>query len=106
MKINIKPISVNACWQGRRFKTPKYKTYEKELLYKLKSYKIPKGKLLINITFGVSSKLMDWDNPIKPFQDVLQKKYGFNDRDVYCAIVEKKDSSEGRRIYRILHCAL
>ena len=23
-KVSIKPLSVNQCWQGKRFKTPKY----------------------------------------------------------------------------------
>jgi Holliday junction resolvase RusA-like endonuclease len=79
-KIKIKPLSVNECWQGKRFKTPKYKSYEIELLYLL-----PKLKLSppydINVTFGMSA-LSDIDNPIKPFLDILQKKYGINDRDV------------------------
>ena len=35
MKINIKPLSVNKAWQGKRFKTKKYKAFETELLLKL-----------------------------------------------------------------------
>ena len=90
MKINIKPLSVNQCWQGKRFKTPKYKSYEFELLLLLKSnLSIPKGRLSLSITFGLSSKLNDIDNGLKPFIDVLQKKYGFNDRDIYKLEVEK-----------------
>jgi len=95
MRINIKPLSVNQVWQGKRFKTPKYKAYEKELLLKLKPMEVPEGKLLLNITFGLSSKNADWDNPIKPFQDVLQIKYGFNDRRVYKGVIEKVDVKKG-----------
>ena len=40
MKIEIKPLSINKCFQGRRFKTNDYKNYEKELLLKLP--KLPK----------------------------------------------------------------
>jgi hypothetical protein len=32
MKIQIKPMSVNIAFQGRRFKTPLYKKYEKDLM--------------------------------------------------------------------------
>lgn len=56
---------------------------------------VPEGKLLLNITFGLSSKNADWDNPIKPFQDVLQIKYGFNDRRVYKGVIEKVDVKKG-----------
>lgn len=83
LKIDIKPISVNQCWQGRRFKTPKYKHYESELILKLPKIDVPKSKLFIKIEFGFSNKLSDIDNPLKPFLDILQKKYSINDRDVY-----------------------
>lgn len=95
MKIDIKPISINQCWQGRRFKTKKYKDFEKELLLKLPAFEIPPGKLTLVINFGLSSKNSDWDNPIKPFQDILQKKYNFNDRMIYKAIVSKIDVKKG-----------
>lgn len=95
MIIKIKPLSVNQCWQGRRFKTKLYKSFEIELLSKLKPLEVPAGKLQIFIKFGLSSKNADWDNPIKPFQDILQKKYGFNDRNVYKAVVEKVDVKKG-----------
>ena len=95
MIIHIKPISVNECWKGRRFKTDKYKSYERELLYKLKNIDIPEGKLCLTVTWGLSSKNADWDNPIKPFQDILQLKYGFNDRWIYRGIIEKVDVKKG-----------
>ena len=37
----------------------------------------------IDIEFGFTSKLSDIDNPVKCFVDILQKKYGINDKDVY-----------------------
>ena len=83
MKIDIKPLSVNQCWRGRRFKTPKYKAYEKELLLKLPNIKIPNPPFEVYSEFGFSSASSDLDNPIKPLQDILQKKYGFNDKDIY-----------------------
>lgn len=96
MRINIKPLSVNQCWKGKRFKTPKYKSYEQELLFRLKKYKLPQPPFEIHFKFGFSSKLSDWDNPVKPLQDILQKKYGFDDRDIFRAIVEKEIVKKGQ----------
>ncbi len=46
VKIKIKALSINRCFQGRRFKHRKTsKVYEEELLYKLKPYKIPEGNI-------------------------------------------------------------
>ena len=82
IELNIKPLSVNKCWQGKRFKTPAYKSYEKHLLLILKPLKLPEPPYKINYEFGFSSKLADIDNPVKPFQDILCKKYGFDDRSI------------------------
>lgn len=87
--LQLKPLSVNECWQGRRFKTDKYLAYEIAALLMLPQIKLPPPPYEIYLTFGVSNSLSDWDNPVKPFQDILQKKYGFNDREVLRATVEK-----------------
>ena len=86
----IKPLSVNKCWQGKRFKTKEYKVYETELLYTLPNLTLPKPPYSVYFEFGFSNKASDWDNPVKPLQDILQKKYGFNDKDIYKAAVVKK----------------
>ena len=99
VKIKIKPISVNSCWQGRRFKNKNYLIWEKSLLNLLPAtLKIPKKrKLQIKIEFGLSSKLSDLDNPIKPTLDVLEKKYpDFSDRNVYQMIVHKVIVPKGK----------
>jgi len=95
VKVNIKPLSINACFQGKRFKTPKYKSYERELLFILKPYNVPKGNLKVSLTFGLSSKLADLDNPVKAFIDILQKRYLFNDRDIYEMNLKKVDVKKG-----------
>lgn len=97
----IKPLSVNECWQGRRFKTPAYKAYEKELLYTLPQKKIPPPPYRISFEFGFSSSLNDWDNPIKPLQDILQKKYNFNDKEVFSAMVSKELVKKGQEYFRV-----
>ena len=88
MRIDIKPLSVNQAWQGKRFKTPAYKQYERDVLLLLRPMKIPEGFLEISLVWGFSSMASDWDNPIKPFQDILQKKYNFDDNRIKKAVVE------------------
>lgn len=84
MILNIKALSVNQAWQGRRFKTNKYKAFEKEMLFVLPNLKIKfKGDLKVTIHYGFSSKLSDIDNPTKLVLDILCKKYGFDDRQIY-----------------------
>lgn len=63
--INIKPLSVNEAWQGRRFKTEKYKLYQDTLLWLLPKMKIPEPPYEIHFKFEFSNSLSDWDNPVK-----------------------------------------
>jgi Holliday junction resolvase RusA-like endonuclease len=96
IKLNIKPLSVNKAWQGKRFKTPLYKSYETKMLLMLpKSIgKIP-DQIEVNITFGFSNKSSDIDNGVKPFLDLLQKKYRFNDSQIYRLNIHKVLTDKG-----------
>ena len=100
IKINIKPLSVNQVWQGKRFKTPKYKAYEKELMYTLPSIKLPEPPYSVYYEFGFSSAASDIDNPIKPLQDVLQKRYGFDDKHIHEMIVRKFKVKKGEEYFK------
>lgn len=82
-KINIKPLSVNDAWQGKRFKTPEYKKFERDVILMLSRQNIPSGELSLAFEFGFSSVLSDYDNPIKPVQDIISGYYGFNDNRIY-----------------------
>lgn len=88
--VHIKPLSVNVAWQGKRFKTPAYKQYEHDVLLMLPSLKLPKAPYKLTLTFGFSNKASDLDNPVKLISDILQKKYSFNDKDIYQLIVNKE----------------
>jgi len=95
IQIHTKPLSVNEAWQGRRFKSKKYKAYEQELMLLLpNSYEIPEGDLCVKYEFGLN-KMADWDNPVKPLQDILQKKYNFDDRRIIKAEVVKNVVKKG-----------
>lgn len=96
-EVKIKPMTVNQAWQGRRFKTPKYKAWREQISFMLPPViEIPKGRMMLVVTFGVSSKLSDMDNLLKPFIDALQDKYGFNDRQIYVGLVAKVDVPKGQ----------
>jgi len=97
IEIRVKPMSVNKAWQGKRFKTKDYKFYEMEVMSLLPPfYDIPAGELRAYYEFGVSNVLSDWDNPVKPIQDILQSKYGFNDRFIMEATVKKVVVKKGK----------
>jgi Holliday junction resolvase RusA-like endonuclease len=95
-RINIKPLTVNRAYQGRRFRTPELLAYQQELAYRLPKIEVPKGKLDVSYVFGVSSRNSDLDNCVKAFQDALAEQYGFNDRDVYRMEVEKQIVPKGK----------
>lgn len=94
--IRLKPLSVNEAWQGQRFKTQKYKDYEQDCFITMFNGEAPKGvPLRVVLTFGVSNKASDIDNPIKPILDILQKKYGFNDKDIWELNITKELIKKG-----------
>ena len=89
-KLNEKPLSVNETWQGKRFKTPIYKSYEETILLSMPKAKIEIEQMLrIEFFFGFSNKASDLDNPVKLLLDIAQKKYGFNDKNVFELNVRK-----------------
>jgi len=94
--INIKPLSVNEAWQGRRFKTNKYKMWLTELSFILPKIVIPEGKLKVTYELGFSNAQSDIDNPVKCLTDALQFKYGFNDKMIYKLEVEKVIVPKGK----------
>jgi len=95
IKINVKPLSVNQAWKGQRFKTDAYKDYERLLFRLLPPIDLPTPPFQVIFRFGFSSTLSDWDNPIKPLQDILQKKYGFDDKKIKRAVVDIESVEKG-----------
>lgn len=74
--IPIKPLSVNNCWQGRRFKTREYTQYQRDVSILLMPYRNKKyeGDVRVFIRWYLKSVLrMDIDNPCKPLLDILVK---------------------------------
>ena len=72
-KIDIKPLSVNEAFTGKRHRTKKYNQFKRDLLFLLPNIEVPDGDLFVQFEWGLSSKGSDIDNPLKPFIDVLQE---------------------------------
>lgn len=62
IRIDIKPLSVNEAWQGKRYKIKKYKQYENALHWLLPKITIPEPSYKIYFRFGFSNSLSDWEN--------------------------------------------
>lgn len=95
-KLNIKPLSLNHAYRGRRFSTPELKLYKRAIYLMAPKLKVEAGKLKIKLEFGVSNKGVDGDNLIKCVQDSLAEKYCFNDNRIYKWDVEKIDVPLGQ----------
>lgn len=89
-RVNIRPLSVNEAYKGRRFDTDKKKAFVNSLLWMLPKKVDTFDKMQINIKLGFKSGASDIDNHIKAFLDCLQKKYKFNDNRVYRMVLDKE----------------
>lgn len=100
-KINIKPMSINrrsTVVKGRIRKTEEWKKYMKFVVLQLPRssyFDCLEGQMKLDIVFGFSNRGADIDNPVKPFMDCLQSKYGFNDNQIYSLDVKKEIVKKG-----------
>src|SRR3990167_7810284 len=94
--ISVKPISVNECWQGRRFKTKKYDKFIIDMLRVMPKKEMITGSIKLEIKLHLKSLLRgDIDNFIKPLVDCIVKKGWIeDDRFIMLLEVEKIKSSE------------
>lgn len=99
-KLDIKPLSVNEAWRGKRFKTDKYNQFQNQMLLMLPNIEINSFKRL-KLVFGFSNLLADIDNPVKMTVDCLQKKYGINDRDLIYLELHKVKTEKGAEFIEI-----
>ena len=99
VRVNHKLLSVNKAWRGRRFKTPEYSQFERDILLMLPKIQVSKEKLKVSLIFAFSNKLMDIDNPCKLIIDIFQKKYGFNDSQIYELNIKKIIVEKGKEYF-------
>lgn len=94
-RVNIKPLSVNEAYRGRRFKTKEKVQYDRDVSIQLPRLEVLSGNLEVRYVFGVSSHGSDCDNLIKSFQDCLSACYGFNDNKIIKITAEKVYVAKG-----------
>lgn len=83
ISVDVKPLSVNKAWQGRRFKTDDYLCYENEVYFLLPNGEHVGGMVEIWYTFYLKNhKATDTSNLIKLLEDIMVKK-GLIDDDRY-----------------------
>jgi Holliday junction resolvase RusA-like endonuclease len=98
-EIEIKPLSVNQVWQGRRYKTEEYDEYIKDCLRLLPKRPIIKGFISVNLSFYLkNANRCDLDNLIKPLLDILKKRGYFQDDRYIQKIEAQKVKSDKNRI--------
>jgi Holliday junction resolvase RusA-like endonuclease len=100
----LKPLSINQAFCGKKVKTGLYRKYEAHLMRTLPSLSVPpEGPLELRVVVYYSNRGSDIDNCLKPFIDVLSKRYDFNDNRIYRlritkAIVKKGEENIAFRI--------
>jgi Holliday junction resolvase RusA-like endonuclease len=77
---------------GRIYASKDKKIFQKSayvLLLQIKNVKTY-PKMILYLRWGFKNcDGSDWDNPIKMFQDVLAKRFKFNDKQVHLALIHK-----------------
>ena len=99
--VHMKPLSVNDAWKGKRYKSDAYRAYEMEMLLRLPPGRLPEPPYRVYYEFGLSNRQADFDNPCKPLGDILQRKYGFNDKEIYEAHIRKVLVRKGCEYIRV-----
>ncbi len=108
--IDVKPLSANEAYapkavrSGARvyatsYKTVKYQLYEKAVRSRLKNIEFDfgdTGELVLCMRVRYATAASDVDNCVKPFLDILQRFYGFNDNRVYVLNVVKEVVGRGK----------
>ena len=83
--VYIAPLSVNKAWQGRRFKTPEHKAWERAVLLSLPKRDMVRGLVRVTYEFGLTPRtfaITDTGNLEKCFTDCLVKR-GYIEDDRY-----------------------
>lgn len=105
--LNVKALSVNDAWQGRRFSTPAKKKYDLVLQMCLPQVHVAGGPYYrIEYDFHlVNFAMTDYDNCIKVTQDCLVKQGIItDDRFIVDARVRKYRAKQDRIVIRIEGC--
>jgi len=102
IRLPVKALSANQSWMltSRTFKTPVYQSFRQQIHFSLIARGFrklgfnKKASMCFHAVFGISAR-MDLDNCLKPFIDVLEDFYGFNDSQIAEIHVKKVKVKKG-----------
>lgn len=103
INIEVKPLSINRAWRGRRFKTPEYTQFEKDCSWYLRNKKMIKGEVEIDYKFLLKNyKMTDVDNCIKTVTDQIVKAGIIeDDRKIVKLMAQKFETDEDMIVIEI-----
>jgi len=88
--LNIKPLSVNKQYKGRKWPTDELKAYKREMPLLLPiDLQLPPNKLVLLFRFHFKRKASDVDNCCKAAQDIITNHYGVDDKEIFMTMNEK-----------------
>ena len=93
--IKARALTVNKAWQGRRFKTKEYESFEKEVMYQLPKMQV-KGEVEMSYKFRLKNyAITDVSNLLKCLEDIIVKAGLIeDDRKVVKIIAEKMKNND------------
>jgi Holliday junction resolvase RusA-like endonuclease len=93
--INIKPMSINNCFQGRRFRTSEFKHWQTTIFLNLPKGKIESKNICLMVCFYLKHPAQsDLDNFLKPLIDCLVKKGIIKDDRYITKIEARKEQND------------
>lgn len=96
IRLDLKPLSVNRAWQGRRYKTPEYASWSDSAAWILKANRLETLEGPVSLTvrwFMKTAEMSDIDNPLKVLLDAIVRAGLIkDDRQIFKLTVEKKKS--------------
>lgn len=107
IEIPLKPISVNAAFQGKRYKTDECKRFDRDcqlvlMRYRGKIERFERYEVIYNL-YLKNAALTDWDNCIKILQDnLVTAGLISDDRKIYRATINKIPDTTDRVHVRIM----
>ena len=104
LKLNVKPLSANKMFYRNKNKTVEYRQYQEEVRDEMMGVTWPfsNERVTFIIKVGLSSKVADLDNVLKPLLDTWQTMYDeFNDKMVYRIEAEKELVDKGKEYLHV-----
>ena len=102
-----KPLSVNAAYYKNKKKTKAYEEYEDAWYSALQGNSLPddievKTMLFyVEYEWGFSNVQADVDNPIKTTTDIMQRYFGFNDKQIRIVKATKRMVPKGAEYAKV-----